>query len=290
MPISLFCSVCNVKVEVPDRMAGKSSPCPSCGNVIDIPSPDRAHAGSRMGRKLRGLLPWLLAGAALVGLAAAFVSISELHAARQSLDENLKDLRAKLSDLESRAVAGARPAAPADPTPAPKPAASDTHDALQREIAALHGTDEELLRKLQELDGEIVRLRGTPATPAPKPVEVVETADDEDIEIKIDAKQDPLAPRPRFTFTGHATNTGSKQAPVVLISIRVIGFQGLNPVTRQPVTTAAYAATLTERIRSLPPGTTANVMKELYPTDAALLSREVVWSPQFEVSAKVQKN
>jgi hypothetical protein len=31
-------------------------------------------------------------------------------------------------------------------------------------------------------------------------------------------------------------------------------------------------------------------MKELFPTDAVLLSREVVWSPQFEVSAKVLKN
>jgi hypothetical protein len=242
-----------MKVEVPERLAGKSSPCPSCGNVIDIPSADRSHAGLRTGRRLKMLLPWMFAGVALVGFGMAFFAVSELRSARESLETDLRTLQTKLSDLESRAGAPARPAAPVDAPPAPKTAATpDDHAALQREIAALHGTDEELLRRLQDLDGEIVRLRGTPSPPAPKPVDIVEIADDEDIEIKIEAKQDPMAPRPRFTFSGHATNSGTKPAPVVLISIRVIGFQGLNPVTRQPVTSAPSAASLTERIRSAP--------------------------------------
>jgi len=288
MPITFFCPVCNVKVDIPDRMGGKSAPCPSCGNVIDVPRQGRSPASLRLSRRIRVLLPWLFAGAALAGLAVALGALVELGSVRTSLEGDLKTLQGKLGELESRAAAAPAPAAPVRPAAPPerRSAEAGDHAALQREIASLRDADEELHRKLQDLEGEIARLRGVPA---PAPVKPVEVADDEDIEIKIDAKQDALSGRPRFTFAGPATNSGTKLAPVVLISIRVIGFQGLNPMTRQPVATVSYAATLTERIRSLPPGTTANVVKDLFPTDPALLSREVLWEPQFEVSTRVLK-
>ena len=107
------------------------------------------------------------------------------------------------------------------------------------------------------------------------------------IEIRMDGRPDPLAPRPRFLFVGAAANTGNRHAPSVQVTIRVTGFRGFDPATRQPVTVVSYAATLTERVRSLPPGTTAPVVKDLFPNDPALLSPNVLWEPQFEVSAKV---
>jgi len=291
MPISLFCPVCSVKVEFPDRLAGKSAPCPSCRNAVDVPASGRPSLAARLARRLRAALPWLVAA----GAVAAFVADRagrEERPDRSVLERDLQDLRVKVKALEAKGGdTVTKPPEPAPPGPdaspaPPKPNAAADAAALHKDFAAAREANEALQQKVQDLEAEVAKLKSAPPRPV-EPAPAVEVADDDDIEIRMDGRPDPLAPRPRFLFIGTAANTGNRHAPSVQVTVRVTGFRGFDPVTRQPVTIVSYAATLTERVRSLPPGTTAPVVKDLFPGDPALLSRNVLWEPQFEVSAKV---
>ncbi len=46
MTIKFNCTVCNSSVTTPDAMAGKKGKCPTCGSVIQIPSPPKPAAPS----------------------------------------------------------------------------------------------------------------------------------------------------------------------------------------------------------------------------------------------------
>jgi hypothetical protein len=292
MPISLFCPVCSVKVEFPDRLAGKSAPCPSCRNAVDVPASGRPSLASRLARRLKAALPWLVAAAAVAAFVADRAGREDPGPDRTALERDLQDLRAKVKALEAKGGdAATRPPEPATPGPdalsvPPKPNAAADAAALHKDLAAAREANEALRQKVLDLEAEVAKLKSAPPRPV-EPAPAVEVADDDDIEIRMDGRPDPLALRPRFLFIGTAANTGNRNAPSVQVTIRVTGFRGFDPVTRQPVTIVSYVATLTERVRSLPPGTTAPVVKDLFPSDPSLLSRNVLWEPQFEVSAKV---
>jgi len=292
MPISLFCPVCSVKVEFPDRLAGKSAPCPSCRNAVDVPASGRPSLAARLARRLRAALPWLVAAGAVAAFVADRAGREETGPDRSVLERDLQDLRVKVKALEAKGGdTVTKPPEPATPGPdaspaPPKPNAAADAAALHKDLAAAREANEALQQKVQDLEAEVAKLKSAPPRPV-EPAPAVEVANDDDIEIRMDGRPDPLAPRPRFLFIGTAANTGNRHAPFVQVTVRVTGFRGFDPVTRQPVTIVSYAATLTERVRSLPPGTTAPVVKDLFPGDPALLSRNVLWEPQFEVSAKV---
>jgi cell division protein FtsB len=296
MPISLFCPVCSMKVEFPDRLAGKSAPCPSCRNAVNVPATGRPSLAARLALRMKTALPWLVAAVALAAFAVSHLGREKPDPDRASaLERELQDLRANVKALEAKqADAAAKPSAPAPPdpdalpAPPPKPPAGGDVAALQKDLAVARETNETLQQKVQDLETEVAKLKSASPRPA-DPLPAIEMADDDDIEIRMDGRPDPLAPRPRILFVGTAANTGNRHAPAVQVTIRVTGFRGLDPVTRQLVTDVSYAATLTERIRSLPPGTTAPVVKDLLPSDPALLNRNVLWEPHFEVSAKVLK-
>ena len=40
MPIQFNCSQCQSVLQIPDELAGRKCKCPTCGNVMPIPSPD----------------------------------------------------------------------------------------------------------------------------------------------------------------------------------------------------------------------------------------------------------
>jgi hypothetical protein len=297
MPISFFCPVCNVKVELPDRLAGKTAQCPFCRNPIDVPAQGRVPAAGRLGRRLWTLLPVLIAA---VILAVLIVLLIDVKSSIRALEEDLGSIRRKLADVGAAAKRRAEEPPPVQKSPAPAPApprpadatarpaaATDDHATLIRDLTALRDAQEGILAKLRDIEDELAKRRGAPLS-APAPVASrVEIAEDDDIDIKVDVKQDAALPRPKFTFTGIVTNTGTHPAPVVQISIRMTGFQGLDPVTRQPIALVPHSATITERIRSLAPGASANLWKEFSPAEPALFPRELSWLPQFEATARV---
>ncbi len=290
MSISLFCPVCSVKVEVPDRLAGKSAPCPSCGNVVDIPKGDRPAGASRLVRRLKSVASLAVAALALLAAALAWIQVSGSRDAISGLQEEVEALQEKVAGLEA---ARAVPARPADARAVPRPDATPPavtaadHAALRRELEGLRESHEGLQQRVHELEADLTGPKKPAPTPeVPVPV-LPELASDEDIALDFKGQLDAMAPRPRFVFVGNVANAGSRSAPVVQITIRVTGFQGLDPINRQIVTAVSYAASMTERVRSLPPGTRAQVIKDLFPNDPALLTRDVVWEPQFEASAKV---
>ena len=43
MPIQFHCSQCQSMLQTPEEMAGKQCKCPTCGNVMPIPSPESLH-------------------------------------------------------------------------------------------------------------------------------------------------------------------------------------------------------------------------------------------------------
>jgi|GEM_PF-3986265 len=290
MPIPLFCPVCHVKVEVPDRLAGKSAPCPSCGNVVDIPNAERPGTPSRATRRLKAIAVPAAAALAMLASVLAWFRSTETQKAVSDLQTEIRILRENASAPERLAPAPPPPA----PTPAPAPptASADGQAAIRREIADLREAHEALQQRMQELESDLASaMKPLPAAPsipaAPPPPEL---ASDEDITMDIKGQLDATSPRPRFLFVGTVANAGLRNAPVVQIVIRVTGFQGLDPVNRQLVTSVSYAASLTERIRSLPPGTRAHVVKDLIPSDPALFTRDVIWEPQFEAGAKVLRD
>jgi hypothetical protein len=289
MPVTLFCPVCNVKVDVPSRLAGKSAPCPSCGNVIDIPRQE-APAAPRLIRRLKTALPWMIAAAAAAALVVETAILLGLRSDHRTLAGTVRSLATRVDALEasSRTAPDAGmpdtdapppPDVPDVPPDLPPPPASEDTDELRRDVASLRDVMQSLVQRIREIED-------TPATPVDMRLPP-DIATDDDIEVRMIAKQEAVLPRPRFVFTGTATNAGSKSAPVVKVTIRVTAFQGVDPVTRQPVTLVSHAAQLTEHIRSLPPGTTATVWKDFAPDDPALLTRDLAWEPQFEVSTRV---
>ncbi len=292
MPISLFCPVCNVKVEVPERLAGKSAPCPSCGNVIDVPRGGRPSGASRLARRLKAAAPVLVSALALIAAAVAWIQVAGLRSERKGLKDDLSRLQERVAAMEPAAARAPAERIENPPAPVSSAVSADDHAALRRELGALRAAHDSLLRKVEDLEAELARPgeEPPPAVPAPSPVPAPAPpalANDEDITINMKGELDALSPRPRFVFVGTVANAGIRNAPVVQISIRVTGFHGLDPVNRQLVTSVSYAATLTERVVSLPAGTRAQVLKDLFPTVPALITREVFWDPQFEVSARV---
>jgi hypothetical protein len=291
MPITFFCPVCNVQVEVPDRLAGKTAPCPVCRNAIDVPAPSRPAGAGHHARRLRPALFGIAAACASAVLVALLITV---QTASRALEEEVGAIRQRLAALETAAAHHAQEPPPTPkpiaPTPTPPPAAPpklaaalDDHAALTRDIAALRDTQEGIFAKLRDLEDAFAKSKGAPAPAAPPP----EIASDDNIEVKLTVRLDGSLPRHRFIFTGTVTNTDTKPAPVVQVTIRITSFHGHHHVTRQPVTTIMHTATLSERIRSLPPGTTSNIWKEYYPAEPAILSREFAWVPQFEVTTRV---
>lgn len=286
MPVTLFCPVCNVKVDVPDRLAGKSAPCPVCRTLIDIPLQDRAPAAHLL-RRAASAAPWIVAGLVLAVLAWESVHLAELTDANRSLREQIGVLQGQIGALSERAqappVAPPAPAAPPPVEPA-APLGPDERAELQRRIAALNEALSASHLRARELEGELARVRGESAARVSE-----ETAADEDIETRVNVKADATGPRIKFAFEGRATNTGKRPAPVVQIALTVTQFQGLNPLTNDVVAFVPHAAAQTERLRNLGPGETRSFWMELAPAEPALLRRDVTWEPQYSVAARVTR-
>jgi hypothetical protein len=281
MAVTLFCPICNVKVDVPDRLAGKSAPCPVCRSPIDIPLHDRTTAVERALRRLAAAAPWLAAGVVLAALGVETVQLAELTEANRALKTEVEALRSKLAEA---------PPAPPAPAPAPKapveppaPLGPDERAELQRKVASLQEALSAHVLKLREMEDELARQRGEASAAGAS----AEVASDADIETRVTVKTEAVGPRLKFTFEGRATNTGQKPAPAVLITLTVTQFQGLHPVTGEAVAFVPHSAAPEERLRNLAPGDTRTFWIELTPADPALMRRDVAWTPQYVVEAKV---
>lgn len=289
MPVTLFCPICNVKVDVPERLAGKSAPCPVCRNLIDIPLNDKSGAAGQYLRRLLAAAPWLAAGVVAAGLLAESLYLSDLREANESLRRDLRALRDQLTAQEAKqAIRDAAPSAPAAALPAPAAPVQVTPDEradFQRMNAELREALGAQTLQLRRLENEIARLKGEAAAATETP----ETAADEDIEAKVSVKADTAGPRIKFTFEGRATNTGKKPAPTVEITVNVTQIQGLHPLNNDVVSFVPQTATLRERLRNLVPGESRAFWLELMPNDPGLLRRDLTWQTQHTVSAHVTR-